>query len=317
MPTRLSLALVACLGASALSAPAAAQPQGRQVIERVVAVVNDDAIWLSELRRRAVPFLERALSAPTQAEREALIEQLYGQLLTQLIDEELIQQAAADMQVRVTTEDVDRAIANVKQQSGLGDDEFWDAVRAQGFTERQYRQDVRRQLLRLKVLNTRARGRVNITEEDVQRRYQQMVQQANRNACFDVSLLKIDIDGQSATAVAAARDLARRQRRELTPRNFEASGGTHIGEVCQGQIQPELQEVLVSMQAGQISEPTRVGEAFFILHLREVVEGASNVPPYDQVKQDIYRQMLERAMAHQEELFIEELRRDAVVERRL
>ena len=84
-----------------------------------------------------------------------------------MIDEELIQQSARDLQLRVTNADVDRAIDNVRTQSGLSEDEFWDAVRAQGFAEAQYRGDVRRQLLRLKVLNNRARSRINVTEEDV------------------------------------------------------------------------------------------------------------------------------------------------------
>ncbi|MBW2464699.1 MAG: SurA N-terminal domain-containing protein, partial [Deltaproteobacteria bacterium] len=112
------------------SAPAAAQTQAeRDVIERVVATVNDDAIFLSELRRRAVPFLEQAMGAPTEVERMAALEALYAQLLDALVDEQLIQDAARDMQVRVTNTDVSSAIDNVRDQSQLSDDEFWSAVR--------------------------------------------------------------------------------------------------------------------------------------------------------------------------------------------
>ena len=310
---RLAALAIVCGAVTVGAAEAEAQPQ---VIERVVAVVNDDAIWLSELRRRAVPFLDRVAEMP-DFQREAAIDQLYGELLTQLIDEELIQQAAREMQVRVTTEDVERAIQNVRQQSGLGDDEFWNAVRAQGFTERQYREDVRRQLLRLKVLNTRARGRVNLTEDDVRRRYDEMTRQSNRDACMEIGMLRVELaDDASATDVAAARDRATALRRELTPTNFRERGGIDLGRVCGG-LQPQFQEVVAGLRPGQISEPVRAPGGFFVFHLRDIVQGGGNVPSYDEVKQDLYRQMLEQAMAQQERIFLDELRREAVVDRRL
>lgn len=307
----LVLASAVLIGASGASAQG-----GRQVIERVVAVVNEDAIWLSELRRRAVPFLDRALAAG-EAPQQTALQQLYGEMLNQLVDEALIQQAAAEMQVRVTSEDVERAIDNVRRQSGLADDEFWNAVRSQGFTERQYRDDVRRQLLRLKVLNTRARGRVNITEEDVRQHYEQTVRQANRNSCAQVSLIKLDVPaGASATEVAAARGRATELRRRLTPANFAQQGGIDLGEVCGG-LRPEVQQALAGLSAGQISEPVTSQGSIYILHLRDRVAGGSNVPAYDEVKQDLYRRMVEEAMARQERIFLDELRREAIVDRRL
>lgn len=301
----------------AVPGPAQAQRGQREVIERVVAVVNDEAIWLSDLRRRALPFLEQALAAPTEMERQVRVDQLYGQMLDHLIDEALIQDAAEKMQVRVTSEDVERAIENVRRQSDLGEDEFWNAVRAQGFTEHQYREDVRRQLLRLKVLNTRARGRVNITEEDVRERYDQMVRQSNAGTCARVSMIKVDLPPDpSATDVARVRREVEELVSELTPGNFAERGGIDLGEVCGG-MRPEFQQAIAGLRAGEISDPVRVENGFFVFLLHERVRGGGGVPPYEQLENELYRQMLEEAMARQEEIFIEELRREAVIDRRL
>ena len=57
---------LALAGLLALTRPAKAE-----VIERVVAVVNEKAIFLSELRRRAAPFLDRIMQAPSQAQQMA------------------------------------------------------------------------------------------------------------------------------------------------------------------------------------------------------------------------------------------------------
>ena len=85
-PLRTAL-IVAPLLASILSAA----PARAEVIERVVAVVNDEALFLSELRRRSAPYLGRVMSAPSEAERIAGLNQLYQELLQRMIDEVLIE----------------------------------------------------------------------------------------------------------------------------------------------------------------------------------------------------------------------------------
>jgi len=315
------IAVLALASGFLASVPAQAQTRSRrhtEIIERVVAVVNDEAVFLSELRRRAMPFLDQALGAPTEVERMARLEQLYNQMLDHLVDEELIQQAARRMQVRVTSEDVERAIGNVRRQSGLTEEDFWGAVRGQGFTEAQYRLDVRRQLLRLKVLNNRVRGRVNLTEADVRRRYEQEVRRANRDTCFHVSAVVIPFaDGASATGVAAARAEGERLRAELTPETFEQRGGSDLGRLCQGELSPTAEDAIASLQPGQISDPVRGESGYHLFLLRRRERGASSIPPYDQVREQWYRQMLEEAMQRQEQIYLQELRREAVLVRRL
>ena len=56
---------------SMLAAPLA-MPARADVVERVVAVVNDDAVFLSELRTKAAPYLARAMSLPAR-QRDAAI----------------------------------------------------------------------------------------------------------------------------------------------------------------------------------------------------------------------------------------------------
>lgn len=293
-----------------------------EVIERVVATVNEEAIFLSDLRRRATPFLEQVMSQPTPEARMAALRQLYSELLDRLIDEELFQQAARRMQVRVTTSDVQRAVENVMRQNGLTEQEFWEAVEAQGYTEAQYRSDLRRQLLRLKVLNQRVRGRVNITEADVRRVYDQRVRQANRRLRFRTSQVFFPVpEGASATEVARIRDAAAAVASELTADNFaqamETYGGGELGWLRQGDLAPEMEEVLMTLEPGQVSPPVRSSNGFHIFLLHERERGGANIPPFDDIKEQLYQDMLGRAMERQEAAFLEELRRDAIVSRRL
>ena len=315
--TRRGTLALAVLVAAAVLIPS--RPADAEVIERVVAVVNDDAIFLSELRRRAAPFLERAMQAPTQAQQMQAIEELYRQLLDRMVQEELFIQAADRMEVTVTRAEVDRAIANVQRQSQLSDTQFWQAVRQQGFTEDQYRADVRRQLLRLKVLNQRARGRVNITEDQVRQRYDMEVARARRTAQFEAAQIFFPVPtGANATELAAARARAEEVRRGIrAPDDFWESGGVALGTLSQGDLPDSLEAALLNMSPTEVSDVVRGDAGFHILLLVSRAQASQQVPPYDQVRMEIYQHMMEEAMTQQEEIFLAELRRQAVVDVRL
>ena len=318
---RVALCLLVA-SATGVVAASRATPARADVVERVIAVVNDEAIWLSELRRRAAPFIAQIMQAPSQAQRVELRDRLYGEVLDHLIDEKLIQQAAARMRVRVTNDDVERAIANVRRQNNLSEEEFWEAVRQQGFAESAYRDDLRRQLLRLKVLNQRARGRVNITEAEVRARYDEEIRRANRTLRFRASHVFVQIAPTgTATDVAAARAQAESIRSGLDADTFQAAvtehGGGDLGWLRQGDLPGPLEDELITLSTGEVSDIVQGPSGFHIFLLHERERGEANIPPYDEVREMIFRQMLDVAMSRQEEIFLSELRRGALIDRRL
>jgi peptidyl-prolyl cis-trans isomerase SurA len=291
-----------------------------EVIERVVAVVNGDPLLLSELRTRAAPFLKRLMQAP-EAQRMGLMQQLYGDLLTQLVDERLLEQEARKLSISITSVDVERAIQNVQRQSNLKDAEFWEAVKGQGFTPDQYKSDVRRQLVRLKVINQKVRTRVNITEEDVRRQYDEQLRAARKSAKFHVAHIFRAVEGDSVTKLAQVRGEAEAIRAKLTVENFDAQmaehGGGDLGWISQTDIPEALATALISLEPGQISDPVRGPAGLHIFLLRERKEGEAQIGTYEQVKPTIFNELLEKAMARQEVAYLEELRKQSLVSRRL
>ena len=311
------------LGVLLAAAAAGALPRAAsaEVIERVVAVGNDAAILLSALRRRAAPFLEGVLTGTSgELDRATRLKELYRRLLQQLVDEELVEQAARKMHTTVGAREVDQAIDNVRRQNNMSEEQFWQAVTAQGFTEKQYRSDVRKQLLRLKVINQRVRARVNITEDVIRDTYDDRVREARRSQRFRAAHVFSPLpEGASATAVAAALAAAREVHAGLTADNFDATAettGGDLGWLDQGDLPGELEEVLLGLDAGQISLPVRGPAGVHIFLLRERQKGDAAIPSYEDAKADIQRELLDTAMAKQERLFIEGLRREAIIELR-
>lgn len=294
-----------------------------ETIERVAVVINDEIILLSELRRQALPFLESALSGTTdQSEKKKRVHKLYSDLLAQLVEFQLFQQEAKTMRVTVSKLEVDQAIERVRQQNNMGEDQFWEAVRNQGYNPEQYRDDVRKQLVRMKVLNQRVRTKVNISEEEVRARYDENLRQARRALRFRASHLFFELaPTASATEVATVRRQAETVRQALTPANFDGEmsqqGGGDLGWLSQGELPKELEHTLLTMDPGQISQPVRGPSGIHIFLLRERQHGTSTPVPFAEVKKQLQEQMMEEAMARQQRILLEELRRKASIEMRL
>lgn len=321
MPTERGWQIVAATLVLGVLLTAAGRPRvaRAEVIERVVAVVNDDAIFLSELRRRAAPFLEQVLSGAGEGERQQRIDKLYDQFLRELVDDQLIEQAARKLSIAVSSSEVDQAIENVRSQNNLSSEKFWEAVKGQGFTEKQYRADVRKQLLRLKVTNQRVRSRVNVNDATVKEEYEDRVRKARRRQRFHAAHVFMALpQTASATEVSEALKKAATLRGALTAENFDtmmaSHGGGDLGWLDQGDLPEALENALLNLEPGQISVPVRGPSGIHIFQLRERQTGGAKFPAFEEAKENIYRELLDRAMARQQELFLVELRRSAVIE---
>lgn len=302
-----------CLWAFAFSARA-------EVLERVVAVVNEKPVFLSEVRVRALPFMKQAFDAPTDDQRRELMERIYSQVLDHMISEMLIEELAAEMQIEISDADVDRAIDNVRQQSNLTENDFWLAVDQQGMERSRYRSDVRRQLLRLKVINQRLRGRVRISEEDIQRRYEQEIEERGQQFRFRLSHLFFPIP--EGADEAQAKEILREAsavRNRLTADNFADFFPEYHGQdlewIDQQDLSKEVSEALFAMEPEDISQPIlgRGGYHIFLLQEKE----RSGSLSYTAMREQLYRALLEETMAKQERILLQQLRREAFVVKRL
>jgi len=316
------------LGGAATTTAATA---GATIVERVVAVVGESAILLSELRERARPFLLRAeQQGEDEAVHAAKTSQLYTQLLDHMVDEELEQKAANRANVSVTEHEIDDALARVASQNGgLTVQQVIEEAEHSGLSERNYRLELRRQLLEAKLMNLRILGRLRITDDDVAAAYQKLVVEERRQLDFRAAWIRISAprslppdalrDRRAVADAVYARarrgeDFAELARKYSDDRATRASGGL-LGELHPGDLSPELESVTELLDVGDVSEPIRQGEDFVILKIVERAE--SKLPAFQDAKSELRERVYMDKMNQARKRWLEGLRRQTHVEIRL
>jgi peptidyl-prolyl cis-trans isomerase SurA len=295
------------------------------VVERIVATVGERAILLSDLKRRAEPFmLQVQQSVPTGAQRNAAISQVYKAVLQKIVDEELMEKAALQAKVTISATEIDEALKRVALQNKLTVEQVLSEAERAGLPQSKYREELRRQLLEAKLMNVRLQGRIRITEEDLRAGYQKIEQE--ERAQLPVRLAVIVIRGATHGADGArklASETAARLRREdfaTVARSVSEDAATRgnggaMNKAQPAALPPDMARGSLNLAVGQVSQPLRSGADFIILKVLERDE--SNLPDFDSAKRELSERVYMDKMAQARRSWLDNLRRQQHVDVRL
>jgi len=316
-----SLAPAAVLGV-ALSAFLVSQSAQATVVERVVAVIGDRAILLSDLKARAQPFLVQVTQGVQPgAQRSAAISQVYKGVLDKIVDEELEERVAIQAKVTVTSKEIDDAVARVAAQNQIPVSKLLSEAAKTGVTEPQYRDELRRQLLQAKLVNVRLQGRIRVTEEDLKLAYRKIVLEERQKLSAKVAVIRIPANGGSARALAervaeAARsqDFAQLARQFSQDPSTRAAGG-QLPEAKPAELPPAIGRTSVALEVGESSQVIRAGDEFVIVRVNS--RAASQLPTFDEARRELGDRVYMDKMGQARRTWLDGLRRRNHVEVRL
>lgn len=310
-------------------APRSANAGKKLVVERVIAIVNDSIILASELEARMLPVRGEAMQIADPKERERRLSKLTSQVLDEMVNEELIVQAAEAAKIEVEASEVQAALDEVKSNNNLDDAGLAQVLAAQGYTVANYRQDVRRQILRLRAVNQLVAPKVSITEEDILARYNQMKRRSESVSAVALShlLFKLpehpteqELEEAKAKAARAMERLHAKEEfekiaAELSEDDSTKASGGQLGWFQRGSINPDWEQIVFSMEKGDVRGPVTGPQGLHVFQVTDVKQ--SQLKPYAEMKEQIARELRRREMDKQTATWLEDLRKKAYIDIKL
>ena len=260
-------------------------------VERVVAVVGDKAILLTDLHRRARPRLIKMYAqVPEGPQRAAARSQILTGQIQQMVNEELVHTAAARNAQRASAEEVDRALNYAAKVRKLTLSQLFFAVeRDTGMTEIEYREEIRRQVLEGKLLNRFVQNQ-RVTKQELQEMFELARKQERQVLLYNPAWIVLRL-GKNPTAdyrmqqMALARDIVRRIRagEKFSDLAAQHSADKRTGEnggnlgirvpAASPQVQTRkykllaqpLEQAAMRLDPGKVSEPFQFADALVIM----------------------------------------------------
>lgn len=346
MNARLSLAvLLAAVLAPALAvaqpkaadpAPAApkkpdpAKPRRAYVVDRVVAVVNDAIVLESELAVQLLPYEEDVNGIEDPKERARRRDKLRAQVLDEMINEELIVEAADEAHLEeITSKEVDEVVRETREEHKLDEATFQQALAAQGYTLAQYRNNMRRQLTRLRAIKMLVAPKVNVTDDEVRARYDQMVRRSEEVSSVRLShiLLSVPDRATEAEVTAAKAEAASIIKRVHDGEKFAdlattlsddentKAGGGELGWIERNTLDPQVESVVFSMAPGEVRGPISGQKGYEVFYVTDVKRNP--MKSFDQLKDQLRGELQQREMQKQSTQWVDELRKKAYIDIKL
>ena len=278
--------------------------QGR-VVEQIITVIDGEPYTLTNLASYAKSKMARDF--PTGP-----LDKINGsdrEVLEQFITEKLLDAEIREAGIKVTDQDIDVYIDQIKHKNRLTDAELRTALAREGQTLQDYKASVKAELEKGELINRQVRKRVNITNEDVERYYKLNSKNYRADDRARISHILLPVAGnaspeevQAATArgnqlyeqIMAGEDFGRLAQKHSDGAGRESGGD--IGWVNRGTLLKPIEDVAFDkLSVGQISRPVRSSMGLHLIKLDSRDLGAvlplSAVAP--KIKEELYAKAME------------------------
>lgn len=279
----LSRFIAPCVMAAALALSSIPCAQA-QLIDRVVAVVNDEAISFRDLDAR----LRLALVSSNIPDSQDARKRILPQVLRKMIDERLQLQEAAKQNIALSNADIDSTITMIEQQNGMPRGVLLPTLARQGIDPARVREQIKADMTWIRLVARMAASQIKIGEEEVNDRLQSI---AERQGQREVRAAEIYLPVESPEHEAEARALGEKLLEGLragTPfmglaRQFSqaptSSNGGLLGWVSPGMVDDEVSTILESLERGRTSDLIRTSTGFVIMTVLETRIVGQSVDP--------------------------------------
>ena len=248
-----------------------------QPLDRVAAIVDNDVVMYSQSQTRLKEVQQTIAKRGVQAPAEDVLRQ---QVMERLILDAIQLQIAERSGIRVSDEELNASMATIAERNGLTQQEFAQALAADGLTLQDAQEQIRQEMIISRVRQYRVAERIQVTDQEVQNflasdlgkmQLAEEYQLANILIPVPDAATNDDLDKAQKTVASVVKQLEQGADFAQLAMTYSASEnaleGGEMGWRKAAQLPPPFDRLLGGMSIGQVTEPARTAGGIIMLKL--------------------------------------------------
>jgi len=325
--------------------------QEKTVVNKTIAIVNGEAILLSELEKNVQPLVEQyKLLTPASEQTEEKVRQLKKDVLNQMIDEKLLLQETKKRKIVVTKREIENGVNEVKKRFPTAED-FQTELKKQSLTEVNFQKRIQEQLMVIKLIESEIKIKVPTPkEEEVTKLYEKIVNQVEGKKNLNLTteeeneiaslakffqrrtaervrvrhiLIRVEKNASMQDKTNALNKIKEIQQKIKTGEDFSESArkysedpgskeqGGDLGFFVHGDMVPEFEKVAFSLPVGEVSDIVETDFGYHLIKCEE--KKAKSKLTYNEVKEELQEYLYRSKAEKIYQDFLKQLRSNATI----
>ena len=297
------------------------------VIDRVVAIVNQEAITFSELEKWRGAYQDQ-IQVEDRLEKRIRTQEVWRKALEQLIEEKLIDQEVKKAGLKMTAKELEAAIDEIKRRNGVTQEELVKALAKEGTTLEAFRKQIEKKILRSRFINYNVKVEANAGEKELKDFYQANLDRYRASESYRPGHILLRVPKEATPE--EVREIRKKCQgvlqkirkgddfRELAllySEDASAKDGGDLGFFRKGELIPGFEKEALRLQVGEVSDVVRTDFGFHIIKLLDRTGG--NPILFDEVKEKVRADYYEKEMDKAFKQLLATLREKSVIEIKL
>jgi peptidyl-prolyl cis-trans isomerase SurA len=227
------------------------------------------------------------MARPIDEERRMIYE-LREKVLNQMIDETLTDQEIRRYNIQVSEEAIDNTIEEMKKRAYMTDQQLRDSLQKEGLTMTEYRERMKNQILRIRLVNREVKSKIVITDEDIRAYYNENKAKYVGEGSVHLRQIMVNIpseaDEEGKQAIRDKLSLIRQQ--VMAGASFEAMAREHtespiandggdLGTFAMNELSPQILDALTGLKAGDVTGVLENERSMQIYYVQTMTVGGS------------------------------------------
>lgn len=307
-----------CLFLCLMIAAVAQAGRDMQLVDRIVAVVNNQVITQKELHDRVEFLKNQASSEDRDLPSDNKLEK---QVLDSMITEKLQLQLAERNHIDVSQDSLNEQVQNIAQSNNLSLTQFKNELQRRGIDYKQFRDRLHKQMIIQKMQHQALAPKIDITKEQIRSFMDNYKQKPHADSKYHVADIVVPLpDEPSQAQVNKARKKARQIKHKLAEgadfhklavaesQGSNALQGGDMGWNRLGELPDVFAKHLVTMQQGDIAGPIKAPNGFHVIQLKEAQQSDNKLT------EDKARKMLfQRQFRHKLDNWLDKIKKQAYI----